>query len=619
MNLELLDPFRRQIPDRVDSTLQMPAFLHANYYKGEANSKQYQADDDEWKASYHVAYNRRGTYVAIGYASGLVGVFDVISRTLNAIYRGDLEDQNKQNHNNAMSTPKKQEPELGNGVTSVSWSRRSRTLLAGAVGDTVVRLYDTTHPHGPEECTMSLAAFNTKESNDNDRDDEKPSNPRASPSNASQGTLGDRPFVRSSSFGNCKTSNIDYVTKPRILKTDALTFISHPGDRESPAESSQKTTIKFPALHFSFPSPIGGSLEVHPRYTTGGLAVLSDGSLVLFWIPESAWWDEKENGADGDSPSSNNKNRIKVKPKVRLWTLWSNIKSSIITCACFDPQGERIYAATKEGALLGFEIGSIFKAITSPSPQQIPPCEKKCHFTIRIPGGATVWHLLVSRDGKHIIINCADGALRLYSTKGCWQSPEEVERPNQVFQDVVNKVRFISCALSGDGEYVVGGANGVSDDKYELYIWNTSTGALMDKLTGAPVQLNSVAWHPTRSFLSVATSDGLIDVWGPRINWTAFAPDFQALPMNVEYVEREDEFDLDENGNNIEPKDERDADADDENASVDVVTVEPVPVFASDSEEEEDVFYFETKYTNTLGGRGRNSMLPGGKSGYDDG
>jgi hypothetical protein len=52
-----------------------------------------------------------------------------------------------------------------------------------------------------------------------------------------------------------------------------------------------------------------------------------------------------------------------------------------------------------------------------------------------------------------------------------------------------------------------------------------------------------VAWHPTRAFLAVATSDGLVDVWGPRINWTAFAPDFQALPRNIEYVEREDEFD----------------------------------------------------------------------------
>ncbi|OEU13663.1 hypothetical protein FRACYDRAFT_154867, partial [Fragilariopsis cylindrus CCMP1102] len=110
------------------------------------------------------------------------------------------------------------------------------------------------------------------------------------------------------------------------------------------------------------------------------------------------------------------------------------------------------------------------------------------------------------------------------------------------FQDVVTKIKFVSCDISGDGEYIVGGAQG-NDTKYELYIWNTTTGALMDKLTGSNVQLYSVAWHPTRSFLAVAAADGLVDVWGPRINWTAFAPDFQALPNNVEYLECEDEFD----------------------------------------------------------------------------
>ena len=123
------------------------------------------------------------------------------------------------------------------------------------------------------------------------------------------------------------------------------------------------------------------------------------------------------------------------------------------------------------------------------------------------------------------------------------------------------------------------------------------------------MQLYSVAWHPTRSFLAVATTDGLVDVWGPRINWTAFAPDFQALPMNVEYVECEDEFDRDKQGRHQAVDKESNSIGGESNSSedslVDVTTIEPVPVFASDSEGEEDVFYFETRIKDLMARRGR--------------
>jgi WD40 repeat protein len=307
---------------------------------------------------------------------------------------------------------------------------------------------------------------------------------------------------------------------------------------------------------------------------------LSDGSLVAFWVPISGWEEEEEH-----EPAP--------VPTVKLATIFKST-THFITCAAFDPHGDKIYAATKDGNLLGFEVASIFDHFAR-NASNIPMI--KPSFTILIPGGATVWHLLVSRNGRYLVVNSSDAALRLYATKECWTTPEEVEKPTWVFQDVVSKVKFASCDVSGDAEFVVGGANG-NDNKYELYIWNTSTGALMDKLTGAPVQLYSVAWHPTRSFLAVATSDGLIDVWGPRINWTAFAPDFQALPANVEYVEREDEFDIDEDEKGDEPKKEED---EEENDNVDVVHVEPVPVFASDSEDEEGVFCFETKITRRIG------------------
>ena len=125
----------------------------------------------------------------------------------------------------------------------------------------------------------------------------------------------------------------------------------------------------------------------------------------------------------------------------------------------------------------------------------------------------------------------------------------------------------------------------------------------MDKLTGPSVQAYSVAWHPTRAFVAVATSDGLLDIWGPRINWTNFAPDFQALPMNVEYVEGEDELDVDKDGKFLVDQESAKGSEENESSIVDVCTIEPVPVFASDSEREEEVFAFETKLSNLLLGR----------------
>jgi WD40 repeat protein len=840
MNLELLDPFRRQIPDRVIATLTLPPVLHGLGRTGvtggngnsitngksadetatstpatatfsstsKKSSSQAAAaaaaalmmEEDEWKAVYHVAFNRRGSYVAVGYASGNVAVYDVQSRTLAALYRDTAATPSS-----ATTTAKK--AVLGNGVTSVTWSRRSRTLLAGAVGDAHVRLMDTTHPNGPEECCLA-PNNNTQPSSttaaaaavqqpppsllQSSQDGTATTAAAAGGAGNSSSALLNDDSIRESSVldesdpfwgymtgntslttpGSLKSPNqlsslatadqtYDYVSQARHLlleqvpRSESSTFHVGPVATAMAAiplaqpaavgvstmtmeeSTSSKRVRRYPSLVFSFPHPVGGSLQVHPRETTAGLAVLSNGSLVVFWAPPWAWEEEileeefsatvidataamprkrrrsnstandeedeeddypmdddneqrqedttgctvdpmeEELGLETKAPADDRKQATatailsppgsashdsKNNSKVQLATVWEN--HHYITCAAFDPQGERIYAATKDGSLLGFEVKHIFEALKSSCPPiatatavaasaiqplVIPPVSSS--FQITIPGGSTAWHLIVSRNGRTLVINSADGALRLYSTAECWSAPESVERPNLVFQDIISKVKFASCDISGDGEYVVGGANGNVDNKYELYIWNTTTGALLDKLTGPPVQLYSVAWHPTRSFLAVAASDGMVDVWGPPINWTAFAPDFQALPANVEYVEREDEFDivavhradkkdeLDEEAGNLNPQiatddvpvtdddddekkdvvpeqdyyvdgnhDEGDEDKDEENerAIVDVVSVEPVPVFASDSEDEEETFTFLNKVTHVKGGlRGR--------------
>jgi WD40 repeat protein len=576
MNLALLDPFRRQIPDRVDATLNLPTSLHFRRKLDKSES----SDGQDWKAANHVAFNRRGSYIAVGYGSGTVGVYDVLSRTLSALYRGwtpegDDDSVSNDDNDNGKNLGITTTGNLVHGVTSVSWSRRSRTLLAGAAGDPEVRLIDATHPFGPEECCHGIVAEETKEI-----DEERSGSPTMDTT--------EKPVSQASSF-SVPESTQDQFKRPRILgielletkeDSDSLRSVHRTGRRPHGTipESDKK---RYPSIVFQFPQPVGSSLQVHPRDISAGIAALNDGSLVAFWAPLSAW-EEPDANENGAPPLT-----------VKLVTIFKST-THFITCAAFDPQGEKIYAATKEGNLLGFEVAPIFNDFAAGSSKI---SLVKPSFTILIPGGATVWQLLVSRNGRFLVINSADAAIRLYASNECWTTPEEVEKPTCVFQDVVSKVKFASCDVSGDAEFVVGGANG-NDDKYELYIWNTSTGALMDKLTGAAVQLYSVSWHPTRSFLAVSASDGLVDIWGPRINWTAFAPDFQALPRNVEYVEREDEFDIDDDDKDDEPKNEED---DEENIDADVVAVEPVPVFASDSEEEEGVFFFQTKITRRLG------------------
>jgi len=597
MNLELLDPFRKQIPDRIDSTLDLPTTFHFRKQidtKGKGSKKV--SVDEDWKSANHIAFNRRGSYIAVGYGSGTIGVFDVLSRTVSSLYRQERTgppSSSASSSGNNKSSKIKDSGIDDHGVTSLSWSRRSRTLLVGSLGNPEVRLIDTTHPFGPEECCCT--GIQLSENKDVDDD-----NPRSqSPAPIDSKDIGNR----SANQTPFKTKlGKDHFKKParlqiRIIETQEGSSFPPPSsisddDKEeikSFAPASKATKRRYPWVEFSFPRGIGNSLQIHPRNPCAGQTVLKDGSLVAFCVPKAGFEEvsskTRAKTSDEEMKEPGDKNRKRKTPKVNVATLFKGDEYEVF-CSAFDPHGEKIYAATKDGKLLGFEVKAIFDRISSGCGKMLP---LEPTFVIQIPGNAWAWQIMVSRNGRHLVVNSTDAALRLYNTRECWERRTEVEKPLFVFQNVVTKVKFVSCDLSGDGEYIVGGAQG-SDAKYELYIWNTTTGALMDKLTGSNAELYSVAWHPTRSFLAVAAADGLVDIWGPRINWTAFAPDFQALPRNVEYMECEDEFDNveDENGG-LASKEEYS----EEDNFVDILTIEPVPVFQSDSEDEEDVFTFE--------------------------
>ena len=569
MNLELLQGSKDRLPDRVDATLSLPLSLlqQSASRKKKMNKPSHAVGDGPEFSAKCVAFDRRGNYVAVGYSNGSVAVFDVLSRTVCALYkRSDSLDSGP------IFTSAPEETRR----VFLSWSRRSRSLMAGASGDKNVRMIDATHPYGPEECVVEKKDEKDK---DKDKGDDEP---KQSPAASSEDRK--RRLEIMALFGN--ESNATHMIGCRVLSTKQIKLsndfsVPRGGERQVSfvhSSDSIASQPRYPEVSFAFSQPIGGSLQVHPKDACAGMAVLEDGSLVVFHVPADAW--ELGNGTNN--------------PVVKIVPINQSDEFSF-SSACFDYKGDRIYAATTNGKLVGFEVGALFDRL-APVEVDDPVSPLKPGFTIQVAGGASVSRVVVNRKASAVILNCVDGAIRLYSTKDCWTTPEDVGKPAFVFQDMASKPKFISCDFSHDDKYVVAGSNG-DDNTYLLYLWSTETGELVDKLAGAPLMINSVAWHPARSLIAVAASDGLVDVWGPRVNWTAFAPSFQALTENIEYVECEDEFDIFPGGR----KSQDESVSDRENAHVDVLTVSKISAFASDSEDEEEVFAFETKVKHNIG------------------
>lgn len=124
---------------------------------------------------------------------------------------------------------------------------------------------------------------------------------------------------------------------------------------------------------------------------------------------------------------------------------------------------------------------------------------------------------------------------------------------------------------------------------HKIFIWDKKEGSLVKMLEGPKEQLNDLAWHPVRAVIASAAAHGSIYIWATnhQENWSAFAPDFKELDENVEYEEREDEFDIIETIDELirQHKEEEDVD-------IDVTTVDKVKILQSDDDEE--LFYLPT-------------------------
>ncbi|XP_053310361.1 retinoblastoma-binding protein 5 isoform X3 [Spea bombifrons] len=238
--------------------------------------------------------------------------------------------------------------------------------------------------------------------------------------------------------------------------------------------------------------------------------------------------------------------------------------SDLNVVASFDRRGEYIYTGNAKGKILVLKTNS-------------QDLVASFRVTTGTSNTTAIKSIEFARKGSCFLINTADRIIRVYDGREILTCGRDGEpEPMQKLQDLVNRTPWKKCCFSGDGEYIVAG----SARQHALYIWEKSIGNLVKILHGTRGELLlDVAWHPVRPIIA-SISSGVVSIWAQNQveNWSAFAPDFKELDENVEYEERESEFDI-EDEDKSEPEQTGGDAAEDE--EVDVTSVDPIAAFCS--------------------------------------
>lgn len=164
---------------------------------------------------------------------------------------------------------------------------------------------------------------------------------------------------------------------------------------------------------------------------------------------------------------------------------------------------------------------------------------------------SNIKHIIVSENGDRLAINASDRTIRQFSL-----SISEIEDSGEAisfeielehkYQDVINKLQWNSIFFSNNSaDYLIASPHGSST--HELYLWETSSGSLVRVLEGAEEELMDIDWNfYSMCIASNGLETGDIYIWSIVVppKWSALAPDFEEIEENIDYQEKEDEFDL---------------------------------------------------------------------------
>ncbi|KHN96806.1 WD domain-containing protein [Metarhizium album ARSEF 1941] len=224
------------------------------------------------------------------------------------------------------------------------------------------------------------------------------------------------------------------------------------------------------------------------------------------------------------------------------------------TSAIWTSTGDHIIAGTSKGKINLIDAKTL----------EIIYAEKVCSGIITT--------LRITAAGRDLLVNSQDRIIRTFRIPNLSVDDldlDTIQLPlEHKFQDVVNKLSWNHVTFSATGEYVAASTY----NNHELYVWERNHGSLVCMLKDPKEEQGVIEWHPSRALLAACGLEtGRIYIWSvisPQ-KWSALAPDFAEVEENVEYIEREDEFDIYAQ----EEIHRRRLDAEDED--VDVLTLDP--------------------------------------------
>ncbi|KAK4503881.1 hypothetical protein PRZ48_004796 [Zasmidium cellare] len=223
------------------------------------------------------------------------------------------------------------------------------------------------------------------------------------------------------------------------------------------------------------------------------------------------------------------------------------------TVAAFTPTGSHIITGTTKGWL------NVIDSKTKETVYSNRLCSKPI-LLIRL-----------SSSGRDLLVNASDTIIRTIKLPDLSDpnlQPDSIRlEVEHKFQDVVNRLSWNHVAFSSNADYVM--ASTLMN--HDIYIWERGHGSLVKILEGPKEELGAVEWHPTRAFVAATgVESGRIYLWSINTpqRWSALAPDFVEVEENVEYIEKEDEFDIHDTAELTKRR------LDQEDEDVDVLTVD---------------------------------------------